>query len=57
MKLITVGTGSEQGNCYLIESNGKYIALDAGCSWKGVMIACGFNVCAIQAAFLTHAHG
>lgn len=57
MKLITVGTGSEQGNCYLIESDGKYIALDAGCSWKGVMIACGFNVYAIKAAFLTHAHG
>lgn len=57
MKLITVGTGSEQGNCYLVESDGKYISLDAGCSWKSVLVACGFNVYAIQAAFLSHVHG
>lgn len=57
MKLITVSTGSDQGNCYLVGADGKYISLDCGCSWKGVMIACGFNVSAIEAAFLTHAHG
>lgn len=57
MKLITVSTGSDQGNCYLLESNGRYIALDCGCQWKGVMVACGFSVSAIEAAFLTHAHG
>ena len=57
MKLITVGTGSEQGNCYLLESKGRYVALDCGCKWKDVMVACDFNVYAIHAALLTHAHG
>ena len=56
MKLITVGTGSEQGNCYLIESNGRYTALDAGCRWNDVLVSTRFSVFAIEACFLTHAH-
>ena len=56
MKLITVSTGSDQGNCYLIESQNKFTALDCGARWKDVMVACGFAVCGIQAAFLSHFH-
>ena len=56
MNLITVRTGSDQGNCYLVESNGRYVALDCGAKWKDVMVACGFSVYAIQVAFLSHFH-
>ena len=56
MKLITVGTGSEQGNCYLIKSNGRFTALDAGCKWKDVLVATGFSVFAIEACFVSHMH-
>lgn len=56
MKLITVSTGSDQGNCYLLESNGRYVALDCGAKWKDVLVACGFAVYGIKAAFLSHRH-
>lgn len=56
MNLITVSTGSDQGNCYLLESNGRYVALDCGARWKDVLVACGFAVYAIQVAFLSHVH-
>lgn len=57
MKLITVSTGSEQGNCYLIESDdGRYTALDCGAKWKDVMVATGFSVYHLESALLTHKH-
>ena len=56
MKLITVGTGSK-GNCYLIENNDHYLALDAGCKWKDVQIACGFKTSNIDSCLITHEHG
>ena len=56
MKLITVSTGSDRGNCYLLESNGRYVALDCGARWKDVLVACGFAVYGIKAAFLSHRH-
>lgn len=56
MKLITVSTGSDRGNCYLIESQNKFTALDCGAKWKDVMVACGFVVYGIQAVFLSHSH-
>lgn len=55
MRLITVGSGSH-GNCYLVEKDGSYLALDAGCSWKEVLKACDFNVTAINACLVTHVH-
>jgi phosphoribosyl 1,2-cyclic phosphodiesterase len=56
MKLITSGSGSS-GNCYLINVDGHYLALDAGMKWRDVQIACGFRVSAIDACLITHEHG
>ena len=56
MKLITVGTGSK-GSTYLVSYEGKYLALDAGCRWKEIQIACGFQTSKISACLITHEHG
>ena len=57
MRIITIDSGS-RGNCYLIESEfNKYISLDAGVSWKGVQIACGFQTSKINACLISHEHG
>ena len=55
MRLHVVGSGSS-GNCYLLEEQGEYLALDAGCKMLDVKKACGFNVTSIQAAIITHKH-
>lgn len=56
MKLITVGTGST-GNCYLVQQkNDRFIALDAGVTWRKVMIATKFRPSAIDFCLVTHDH-
>lgn len=55
MRLITVGTGSK-GNCYLLDDNGRYLALDCGMKWLDVQIACDFQISLIDAALCTHLH-
>ena len=56
MRLICINSGSN-GNEYIVKSKGKYFILDCGAKWKETMIACGFNVRAIEIAFVTHSHG
>ena len=56
MTIHVVGSGSS-GNCYLVESDGKFLALDAGCKMKEVQIACGFRTADIKACLVTHKHG
>ena len=51
-----IGTGSS-GNCYLYGDGERYIALDAGISWKGVLKACEYTPSCIDAALITHEHG
>lgn len=55
MKLNIVGTGSS-GNCYLLENNKRYLALDAGISWNGVLKACEYKPSTIDALIVTHEH-
>jgi phosphoribosyl 1,2-cyclic phosphodiesterase len=55
MKLSVIGTGSK-GNCYVLENMGKYIVLDAGCKFKSVMAATGYNTLDIDGCIVTHKH-
>lgn len=55
MKIHVVGSGSS-GSCYLIENNGRYIALDAGVRWDRVMKSCDFMPSKIDCCLCTHAH-
>lgn len=56
MILHTIGSGSS-GNCYLIENEGHFLALEAGCVWNKVMQACGYHISDIDACLVTHSHG
>ena len=55
MRITCIGSGSS-GNAYVLESGSK-IFLDAGCSWKEVERACGYDVSNIDMALITHEHG
>lgn len=51
-----IGTGSS-GNAYLVKCNGNQILLDAGLPLTVIQKASGYNLMAIDAAFITHEHG
>lgn len=55
MNLITVGSGST-GNCYLLESDGEVLILDAGVPIKEIKRALGWNILGIKGAICTHHH-
>ena len=55
-KLITVGSGSS-GNTYLLQCGDEVLVLDAGCEFRKVKIALGFNIRPIVGVVVTHGHG
>lgn len=56
MKLTCIGTGSS-GNTYLIDDGQEVLVLDAGCSFRDVKIALGFQISRIRGVLITHCHG
>ena len=56
MKLITIGSGSS-GNTYILRSKEECLILDAGCEFRKVKIALGFNIRQISGVVVTHEHG
>lgn len=55
MELRVVGSGSK-GNCYLLKERGQYLALDAGCKFKDVQVACDFAISNVLGCLVTHGH-
>lgn len=55
MELHVVGSGSK-GNCYLLKDGGQYLALDAGCKFRQVQVACDFEITRIIGCLVTHGH-
>lgn len=56
MQLIVVSSGSS-GNCYLLTVGKETLILDAGCRFREVKIALGFNIRPIKGVVVTHEHG
>lgn len=57
MKLKVVNTGSQNGNCYILESDSEALILDAGCRYKDVLRALEWNISKVCGVLLTHIHG
>lgn len=55
-RLITVGSGSS-GNTYILKGEKECLILDAGCEFRKVKIALGFNIRQISGVVVTHEHG
>lgn len=57
MRLITINTGSKNGNAYLLkDSNGECLLLDAGVKEKDIKIALDFNITNLKGVCVTHSH-
>lgn len=56
MKLKVVNTGSQNGNCYILEDDAEALILDIGCKYKDVLRALGWNISKVCGVLLTHIH-
>ena len=55
MKFTTLASGSK-GNCYLLETDGGSLLIEAGIPIKKVKQALGYDLSGIRACLLTHEH-
>ena len=57
MLLKCVNTGSQNGNCYILENDTEALILDAGVRYKDVLKALDYNISKVTGLLLTHEHG
>lgn len=53
--LKVVGSGSQQGNTYIIEAGGEHLLLDLGCKWSDILGMLNHNISNTY-ALCTHRH-
>lgn len=53
--LKVVGSGSQQGNTYIIEAGGEHLLLDLGCKWSDILDGLNHSISNTY-ALLTHRH-
>lgn len=56
MNLRCLGSGSQQGNCYLLSHNDEVLILDAGIPIKDIKRALNWQLEGIQGVLCTHGH-
>lgn len=54
--LTIVGTGSTQGNCYILDCDGEKLILDAGVRIAEIKKALNWNIKDVKGALVTHIH-
>ena len=57
MLLKCVNTGSQNGNCYILENDTEALILDAGVRYNDVLKALDYNISKVTGLLLTHEHG
>ena len=57
MLLKCVNTGSQNGNCYILENDTEALILDAGVRYNDVLKALDYNISKVAGVLLTHEHG
>lgn len=54
--LKVVGSGSQQGNTYILEAGNERLLLDLGCKWSDIMETLDHKIGDISGVLITHAH-
>ena len=57
MKIDIISTGSQRGNCYLINDGKTTLLLDAGTTVSKIQIGCNFRLHDVAACLISHQHG
>ena len=53
-ELQVVGSGSRQGNTYLLKTSKQVLILDLGCKWEDIMKALNYKIDNVVGALCTH---
>ena len=56
MILLCLGSGSQQGNCYLLDSGNEVLILDAGIPIKQIKKGLNWDISKVVGVCVTHAH-
>lgn len=54
--LKVVGSGSKQGNTYLLETSNETLILDLGCKWSETKEMLNYKIDSISGVLISHAH-
>lgn len=52
--LKVVGSGSQQGNTYIIEAGGEHLLLDLGCKWSDILEGLNHKIVNVGGCLVTH---
>lgn len=55
--LKVVGSGSQQGNTYLLETKDETLILDLGCKWSDILERLNYKIEKVVGVVISHAHG
>ena len=55
MKIHCIGSSSS-GNCYVIESLGRYLIVELGCNFKEVLKAVDYDLTSVSGCLVSHCH-
>lgn len=55
--LKVVGSGSKQGNTYLLETSTETLILDLGCKWSEILESLNYKIDKVVGVLVTHSHG
>lgn len=56
-ELQVVGSGSRQGNTYLLKTSKQALILDLGCKWHDILKALNYEIRNVVGVFVSHSHG
>lgn len=55
--LKVVGSGSQQGNTYLLGTKDETLILDLGCRWSDVLKSLNYEIDKVVGVIVSHSHG
>lgn len=54
--LKVIGSGSQQGNCYLLQAEKETLILDLGCKWSEVLETLNHKIDNVVGVLVSHSH-
>lgn len=57
MEVNVLSSGSQRGNCYIVDDGESALLIECGINWHSIQVAFGFRTSRIAACLISHEHG